>query len=106
MATTAKVGERAFDNANTARAVVEAHGSEERRQRLATYYSPAPAPTNKPVEFAAYQSDLLAGLSEIITDLHARVVALETPVAAIATEVTATEAEPAPKRGRPKKADA
>ncbi len=86
MASTAALGAQALTNAETALAVIKAYGSEERRQRIETYYQVVPSPNQNPIAHAAFQSELIAGLAEMYEAL----------VSQPAT----------PKRGRPKKADA
>ncbi len=50
--------------------VIEEHGSEERKRRLAAYY-PAPLPNavQEPLRHSALQSELIGGLAEIVGEL-------------------------------------
>jgi len=51
-----------------ARAVVEEYGSAERVERSGAYFPGMPLPSNVE-QFAAYQSELIAGLAEIVGEL-------------------------------------
>ena len=80
MAAPSVMQDMALDALAGVRALVEEHASEERKARLQTYFTPAPAPRRE-LEHAAYTAELMAGLSEIVAKTAPR------------------------KRGRPRKAE-
>ncbi len=68
------LGQRVHSNALAARAVIRDHGSPERNALLTNAYGPTPPQPNQDAFlYAAYQSELLAGLAEIVASLEVRV---------------------------------
>ncbi len=71
MASVGAIGQQAHTNMSIIREYVEAHASEERRQRIATYYPVTPAPNRDPLRFDALLAELLAGVVEIMAEERA-----------------------------------
>ena len=59
------------ENVQTARAVVEEHGTPERIERLENRYPRTATPQAGTLRHDAYTSELLAGLAEVVADLKA-----------------------------------
>lgn len=69
MASTAAMAAMALTNTNMARTIVEAHGSDERRERIGMYFPTTPSMTRDQVRYMAYQAELIAGLAEMYETL-------------------------------------
>lgn len=88
MANANTLGMRVQQGTEAALAVIEAHGTEERKQRIRNgFHGSIPMPNRNPFAYAALTAEIMGGLSEIIE-----------------TMATAQAAANAPKkRGRPRK---